>query len=35
MIEAVYIAFAIPFVIMVWVAAAVICRMAWKDFFND
>jgi hypothetical protein len=35
MIEYLYLAFSIPFVVMVWVAAVVVCRMAWKDFFND
>ena len=25
----------VPFVIMIWVVAAVICRMAWKEFFRD
>ena len=28
-------AIVIPIVVMVWVALAVVCRMAWKDFFND
>ena len=28
-------AIVVPFVIMVWVVAAVVCRMAWRDFSND
>jgi hypothetical protein len=25
----------VPIVVMIWVVAAVVCRMAWKDFFRD
>ena len=25
----------VPLVVMVWVVAAVVCRMAWKEFFRD
>jgi len=35
MVEFIVFAIAVPFVIMVWVAAAVVCRMAWRDFFHD
>ena len=35
MVELAYIALVTPIIIMVWVALVVVCRMAWKDFFND
>jgi hypothetical protein len=35
MIEFIILAIAVPFVVMVWVAAAAVCHMAWKDFFHD
>jgi flagellar biosynthesis protein FliP len=35
MIEYVGMAIVIPFVVVVWVVAAVVCRLAWRDFFND
>lgn len=35
MIEYIGLAIVVPIVVMTWVVAAVICRMAWKDFFND
>lgn len=35
MIELAYIALGTPIIIMVWVALVVVCRMAWRDFFND
>jgi hypothetical protein len=35
MIEAVGVAIFVPLVVMVWVVTAVVCRMAWKDFFRD
>jgi uncharacterized membrane protein len=25
----------VPIVVMIWVVTAVVCRMAWKDFFRD
>ena len=25
----------VPLVVMIWVVAAVVCRMAWKEFFRD
>ena len=28
-------AIAVPLMVMVWVVAAAVCRMAWRDFFND
>lgn len=28
-------AIAVPIVVMVWVVVAVVCRLAWRDFFND
>lgn len=39
MLEYIFIAvtasIAVPFVIMIWVAAAMVCHLAWRDFFND
>ena len=35
MIEVVGVAIFVPLVVMVWVVTAVVCRMAWKDFFRD
>ena len=25
----------VPIVIMVWVVAAMVCHLAWRDFFRD
>ena len=35
MIEYISLVIMIPIIIMAWVAAAVVCRLAWKDFFRD
>jgi len=35
MIEYISLLIMAPFVVMAWVAAVVVCRLAWKDFFND
>ena len=35
MVEYIGLAIVIPIVVMVWVVAAAVCRMAWKDFFRD
>ena len=35
MVEIFNVVILVPLVIMVWVVAAAVCRMAWKDFFND
>jgi hypothetical protein len=35
MIEYISLLIMAPIVVMAWVAAAVVCHLAWKDFFND
>jgi hypothetical protein len=35
MLDAIGFTILIPIVVMVWVVAAVVCRLAWRDFFND
>ena len=35
MIEYISLVIMIPIVVMAWVAAAVVCRLAWKDFIDD
>ena len=35
MLEVVGVMILVPTVVMIWVVAAVVCRMAWKDFFRD
>jgi hypothetical protein len=35
MAEYMSLAIMVPLVVMAWVVVAVVCRMAWKDFFRD
>ena len=35
MVEFFIVAILVPIVVMFWVAVAVVCRMAWRDFSND
>ena len=35
MVEIFNVVILVPLVVMVWVVAAVVCRMAWKEFFRD
>ena len=35
MVEIFNVVILVPLVVMVWVVAAAVCRMAWKDFFRD
>ena len=35
MLEAVGFMILVPIVVMIWVVAAAVCRLAWKDFFHD
>ena len=35
MLEVIGFTILVPIVVMVWVVAAVVCRMAWRDFYRD
>ena len=35
MVEIFNVVILVPLVVMVWVVAAAVCRMAWRDFFRD
>ena len=35
MVEIFNVVILVPLVVMVWVVAAAVCRMAWKEFFRD
>lgn len=35
MVEYMSMAIMVPLVVMIWVVAAAVCHLAWKDFFRD
>ena len=35
MVEIFNVVILVPLVVIVWVVAAAVCRMAWRDFFRD
>ena len=35
MVEIFNVVILVPLVVMVWVVAVLVCRLAWRDFFGD